>query len=202
MKKVLALILALALVFAMGTTAWAAENQPSADDETQVGTNNTGDTNVKIIAADTQLSVTIPLNVTLAVAADGTVTGPTNYKIVNNSIFAVKVTDIALEDSIDFTPTAGPFETVATYTSGADKLVLTLTPDEATAIQLTDTLTFPAENIAQALEWNLNAKEGTTADEIVLAIAGTAHNLSAAYDTATTAFVLTFTVEAGTHPGA
>ncbi|MDO4553263.1 MAG: hypothetical protein Q4C22_06970, partial [Bacillota bacterium] len=104
MKKTTTLVLALTLVFAMSTTAFAAgETAGTAQDFAA----NSATTQVRIISAagedgTTQVSATVPLTVTLAIAADGKVTGPTNYTITNTSVMPVKVTNVSIAAQDNF----------------------------------------------------------------------------------------------------
>lgn len=106
MKKVLATILAAAMILSLGVTAFAAQR---VDSDGSLGTSvgeqaaftedtNTGATTFSIVDKSAtvptyQVSVTVPLTVTFAVAKDGTTAVPsqTAYKMLNHS-FDKKVT--------------------------------------------------------------------------------------------------------------
>ena len=63
-----------------------------------VTTPGAGNTPVKLTAEASTFNVTVPTDITLAVGADGTVTAPSNVKIINNSSGPVKVTSVAMNN--------------------------------------------------------------------------------------------------------
>lgn len=106
MKKVFSIFLALAMVLGMSAMAFAA---PTISAE--------GDANseVKLTAEAATFSVTVPTNLPVAVAADGSVTcaDAATAKIVNASSGQVQVTAIAVNDAAPYTKVA--FSDVATF---------------------------------------------------------------------------------------
>ena len=95
MKKIIALILSLCMVFALGATAFAAEIHSSGGSgSTPV---NLTTTNGGIGGGDsgditpTKLNVIVPTALPLAMSDDGTVVTATDCKIINNSYGAVRV---------------------------------------------------------------------------------------------------------------
>jgi len=90
MKKILAIVLGLALAMSISTSAFAAEVE-----------NKTGSTSMiaNIVAAS--MSITVPTDIVFMICADGTINYPENCYIQNNHGAPVKFT------SASFTPSTG-----------------------------------------------------------------------------------------------
>lgn len=92
MKKIIALVLSLCMVFALGVTAFAADIESSGGSgSTPVNLSSTQDGSIGGTPAATAMSVTIPTAFPMAMSQTGDVTCADNCKIVNNSYGAVRV---------------------------------------------------------------------------------------------------------------
>ena len=100
MKKIVALILSLCMVFAMGITALAAEINTSGGSGTTPVSLTT--TNGGIGGGDsgevtpTKLNVVVPTTLPMAMSDDGDVVTATDCRIVNNSYGAVRVKSVTI----------------------------------------------------------------------------------------------------------
>lgn len=137
LKKVCAVLAAMALILALTVSAFAAESQTVTSD------GGSATTTVTLTADAAIFDVIVPTAIAIKVNADGSVTCPSDVKIVNNSTAAVKVsaiemrkgtwslvpftTDMSVElvdaNKLGFSMTAGG-NTVKT-TSSADSQTLT-----------------------------------------------------------------------------
>jgi len=126
MKKVLVVVLAVVLVVAMGSTAFALDDQGKTTTAVSVQADSG-------ITPD-QLSVTVPTTLTLALKQDGTFIAPNTYKISNTGAIPVKVTNIASTPASSFS-----------FTAAANKLALTLNGKALSATAITPS----------AGEWNV-----------------------------------------------
>lgn len=131
MKKVLATVLAMAMILSLGVTAFAASQNYDADG-TAVDTKTndvaddggTADTQFKVIDKSAtiptyQMSVTVPMTVTFAVAQDGTTSVPSKYKLINYSFKDITVSSVKATNG-DWTLAT---ETVAKEANKASKTV-------------------------------------------------------------------------------
>ena len=94
---------------------------------------NQASTAVSVIAAEdalSNISATVPLTVTLAVAADGTVTAPTNYAIKNTGVIPdyVKSITALTEDGYSFESDGAKTELALTLTAADDAVRLAASP--------------------------------------------------------------------------
>ncbi len=88
MKKVISILLALAMVFGVSAMAFA---------DTSVTTNGgTGSVPVNLTVTAATFSATVPASIAISVAANGTVTCPTTAKIYNTSAGPIKVSAISV----------------------------------------------------------------------------------------------------------
>ena len=100
MKKIIALILSLCMLFALGATAFAAEIHTSGGSGSTpvnltttnggIGGGGSGD------ITPTKLNVIVPTALPLAMSDDGTVVTATDCKIINNSYGAVRVKSVTI----------------------------------------------------------------------------------------------------------
>ena len=98
MKKFLALVLSLCMVFSLAAVASAAEiDADGGSGSTPVYLSSTADGSIGGDPAATKMSVTVPTVLPIAVGTDGTVSTATDAKIVNNSFGAVKVNSVSIE---------------------------------------------------------------------------------------------------------
>ena len=98
MKKFLALVLSLCMVFSLAAVASAAEiDANGGSGSTPVYLSSTADGSIGGDPAATKMSVTVPTVLPIAVGTDGTVSTATDAKIVNNSFGAVKVNSVSIE---------------------------------------------------------------------------------------------------------
>ena len=99
-RRILALAMALCMVFAFSAFASAATNEASASGGTatsSVTLSSTTDGSLGGDPAATKMSVTVPTVLAVAVGTDGSVATATDAKIVNNSFGAVKVSRVTIE---------------------------------------------------------------------------------------------------------
>lgn len=120
-----------------------------------------GNTPVKLTAEASTFNVTVPTDITLAVGADGTVTAPSNVKIINNSSGPVKVTSVAMNNGTwkmtDYN--GGSREKIAAEKVGSKKLGLSLTAKgEETASNKDNNQSFAPS------QWLMQGKDGGTAN--------------------------------------
>ena len=98
MKKFLALVLSLCMVFSLAAVASAAEiDADGGSGSTPVYLSSTADGSIGGDPAATKMSVVVPTVLPVAVGTDGTVSTATDAKIINNSFGAVKVANISIE---------------------------------------------------------------------------------------------------------
>jgi len=123
-SKILSLVLAVAMCFCMGVTAFAAEiNTAGGSGTTPVNLSTTKDGTIGGDPAATALSVTVPTSLPMAMAQDGTVTTADNCKITNNSYGAVRVKTVTIAGANNWTLTAfGDKTTLASEKVDSNKL--------------------------------------------------------------------------------
>lgn len=94
-SKLLALALAVGMVASMSCTAFAADIATAG---------GTGSSDVLLTVADgATFNVTVPMNLPISVASDGTVTVATDAKVINNSHGQVQVTNVEIAGANDWT---------------------------------------------------------------------------------------------------
>jgi len=97
MKKILAITLALAMCFALGMTAFAADvTTDGGSGSTPVYLSSTEDGSLGGTPAATAMSVTVPTALPMAMAQNGDVTTADNCQIINNSYGAVRVKSVTI----------------------------------------------------------------------------------------------------------
>ena len=188
MKKLISVILALVLVFSLGATAFAEGEGIGTQTATS---NNSGSTKVTVNVDAANLSVTVPVSMTIVANVEGgDCAAPGNYAIVNKSALAVKVTEISVTDAVNgltFSDTE-PGATVA----DKGKVSIALTPTGGTKLQLT----------TAAITTNLGGFDmgaATNDDGVSKAIAIAAKSgMLSSTESSADAFTITFTVAAGT----
>ena len=92
-KKVLSSVLAVAAVATMGINAFAADVTTAGGD---------GKSDVLLTAEGATFSVTVPMNLSVSVDADGEVTVANDVKIINNSHGQVQVTNVTIAGANDW----------------------------------------------------------------------------------------------------
>lgn len=90
LKKLCSALLAAALIFAMSVSAFAAGTQTVSSD------GGSATTTVTLTADAAIFNVTVPTSIAVRINSDGSVTCPSDVKIVNNSTAAVKVSAIEM----------------------------------------------------------------------------------------------------------
>lgn len=125
-----------------------------------------GNTDLYVKADDTQLSVSAPTVLDFVSKSDGTLIGPTDTKIVNNSVMSVHVSKIGVTAQGGAT-----LAKTAELGAKADTLSITIKPNEKTAIELADYITAKAPTTAT--DWNIGKTDsGAATDEIALSYTG------------------------------
>ena len=127
-----------------------------------------GNTPVKLTAEASTFNVTVPTDITLAVGADGTVTAPSNVKIINNSSGPVKVTSVAMNNGTwkmtDYN--GGSREKIAAEKVGSKKLGLSLKAKTEELASKTD-----GDQTLIPTKWLMQGKDGGTANcELPIAV--------------------------------
>lgn len=102
LQKITAMVFVFAMLLSVSVSAFAAITQESVDGETSTPENfdqNQAKTTVSVIhpTETTQLSATVPLNITFAIYDSGKFECPSNYKIVNNGSEYIHVSDISIK---------------------------------------------------------------------------------------------------------
>lgn len=90
LKKLCSALLVAALILAMSVSAFAADTQTVSSD------GGSATTTVTLTADAAIFNVTVPTSIAVRINSDGSVTCPSDVKIVNNSTAAVKVSTIEM----------------------------------------------------------------------------------------------------------
>ena len=150
LRKILALTMALCMVFSFSVFASAAGNEATASGETATSAVTLSSTDDGTLGGDpaaTKMSVTVPTVLPVAVGTDGTVSVATDAKIVNNSFGAVKVDTVSIEAGTGWSLTAfGDKSTLASEKVDSNKLGFAITLGGGQQ-QVTDT----SDNASQTL---------------------------------------------------
>ncbi len=177
-KRVATALLTAALMIMQVSPVYAADGETTG--ATGNFSENAGETEVNLVASTTaqgNLSVTVPLSVTLAVQADGTIVAPTNYKLANTGVIAAHVSAVSVALASPYTFNATP---------GENTLNLTLANSDETL-----TLQSGAQTLT-ANKWNLAGNA-----EMPLTFAGSVGNVNAG-TSAQKIFTVSYTIQAGT----
>lgn len=150
-----------------------------------------GTTEVKLVANDEQLSVTVPGELPVGVKGDGTFVVP-ELPITNNSVFDVHVASIKATAAEGFSIVDK--DTLATAT-GDNALWMTLAPAGATEVDLGSAIDTPATTASG--EWTVERASSGTAGTLVINGAGAINELSGAVTTNQKALDVTFTIAPG-----
>ena len=199
MKKIIALILSLCMVFALGATAFAAEiNTSGGSGSTPV---NLTTTNGGIGGGDsgditpTKLSVIVPTALPLAMSDDGTVVTATGCRIVNNSYGAVRVKSVTISSANGWKLTKfGDKSTLAKEKVDSNKLGFAMKIGGGTQMKTTtnnDTQTLISSPIAGCYMTGVGDPNGNT---VKIDYAAIVTPLSSAINNATVATVV-FVIE-------
>lgn len=149
-RKTLALVLALVMAVSMMAVGATAAEITTAG--------STGEVPVKLTVAGATFSVTVPTELPISVAADGTYTYADNAKIVNNSKGQVKVTNVAVSGVGDWEIVGYDAADMTKEKVGAHKIALQINGEKTTA---DDTITFEAGN------WTvMDGVNATASDEL------------------------------------
>lgn len=136
-RKALALILALVMAVSMMAVNTMAANITTSG--------STGEVPVKLNVTAATFSVTVPTELPVSVAADGTYTYATDAKIINNSKGQVKVTNVAVTGVGDWEIVHYDDTDMAKEKVGAKKIALQINGEKTTA---DDSISFAAGNWA------------------------------------------------------
>lgn len=206
LKKIAAAAVAMVMAMSMmAVPVFAATGSASTDTPTEFGsTDNKAHTDVLIVYTNEagNLSVTVPMNLTFAVKSDGTILYPNTYKIVNNSVVPVHVTNIAVSMS-DTTYTLGDeangkvakLSMTATAKDGSTDIVNFVADS---AVNKNQTYGQTAETIKA---WNIGARESATeGTELALTFPNSkVGDIKAAWANGAEYFCdITYTIAAGT----
>lgn len=184
--KMTGIALTVALVLSMGIFG---VGQAFADDPG--ATTNPGNTTIKLLADDSQISITMPVDLVAAVGPDGTLTYPSTSSFINGSVFPIYVKSYTVaNEGIYLLETETDFN--GSKASQADTLWSSVKPGAGTAIDIKGTA---GTNLTDTA-WNMSKAGGAT-DTLGITYAGKVANLSAVPTTATSAYTITWTVAAG-----
>lgn len=192
-RKMSTMVMTMALSVVMGVTALAAGTSGENADSVGDFTSNEATTNVKILGAtdaESNLSATMPLMVTLAVKPNGAIVSPTGYKLTNTSqTMKIKVSHMQAEVKGDYvtTPTGGK-KNIGTITVGNSK--------GATIKTLAQLASKTETESSDAEKWTLDSKETGEAgktNEMTLRFSGNM-KFSDASETAEDAFKVVYTI--------
>lgn len=200
--KKTATAMALSAMLALGAApmAFAAEGEASTgtDADTSADSNiqgdGTGDTTVLVETVATNISVTVPLQIKVVGPAEGgALSGvPSNYNIVNNSVYPIKVASViatADEDgNWNISETALTDESASTAKIGDINLTLQMA-GAAAPLTVKETAQEPTDWIVPAK----GADAGTTKN---IAVAGSLSQIKSVKDAATTAVKVQYTIAA------
>jgi len=128
-SRLVSLILALAMCFALGASAFAVDvTVNGGSGSTPVNLSSTIDGTIGGAPAATAMSVTVPTTLPMAMGQNGDVTTATDCKIVNNSYGAVRVKSVTISAASDWNLTAfGPKSTLAGEKVDSNKLGFAMT---------------------------------------------------------------------------
>ena len=203
----LALSLSPAAAFAAVDGTGVDEGKTTISDLTQ--DNSDAQTEVKVFGTDSQISVTVPVGLTVAVsgAPGAPFAGvPTNYSIVNDSYFDVQVKKVAATqvDGWDYVDAKVTDKTaVSQNNTGAIHIDLYPTVADASGkttggVAITNTGTDTTTTANQSAKWKIAAKKsGGAATELAVGINGTTKldkGLDADASAAATATTLVYTI--------
>ena len=193
MKKKLVAV-GLAATLALGAVPALAFAAGGATDPTSLDSSNSASTNVKVATVVGQIDATIPLNMVIsAPMTGGALTGaPDNYKIVNNSIFDIKVSTAAVTvETTDWGATlkTDPIaaNTEPTGAGAAGDIQLEMTPGSETAAKWNMSSPFADAGT----KWVASGKAGSTSGELLLNVSGSVSKLKKSFDAATPSKVVT-----------
>lgn len=184
-KKLATIVLATTMVASTVMPVFAAGEAAGTQGDF---TNNTADTTVSVLKstdAETNLSATVPLTVTLAVRLDGTVLGPANYELINTS----RGTKIKVKE-IMVTPSTNYIVTGTATGAQTDISTISLKPGTGVASTLGDLHT---NNAVTDPAWTLEAAGGN--DTCRIAFGGTLASIANIKGAAEQAFTLSYTIE-------
>lgn len=193
MKKHALTAVALTAALTLGTApaAFAAAGVGNLENKTLQNEGDTG-TTVKVETTVSQISVQLPLTLTIATPTKGgttSVPSADSYKIVNQSIFPIKVSNATAVAQEDWTLKSDPLSDTSTPAGAAGDLQMTITPKSGTAW-----------NVANAYaedSWKIPANAvGGSGSELTFTIAATNSPLKKTFSSATKAVTLTYTVAA------
>jgi hypothetical protein len=152
--------------------------------------NNSGETKVTVTVNTTNLSVTVPIALSIAANVEGgTAVVPNDYKITNNSLVPVKVSTIAVAlDGTDWAFKGTAIDAgAAPTTAGTNDIYMTIN-GQVLAVQDATAPTVPTD-------WNVPAHNGTTAGTLDLPIVASTSKLDQT-TTATDLITITYVISA------
>ena len=124
MKKLITIILAVCMIFALSVSAFAADiDTNGGSGTTPVYLSSTEDGSLDGTPAATAMSVTVPTALPMAMSQTGDVTTANNCRIINNSYGAVRVRSVTINTANDWKLTAfGNKESLASEKVDSNKL--------------------------------------------------------------------------------
>lgn len=193
MKKQALTAVLLTAALAMGTApaAFAA----NINDETEAGTIDTktgvGNTTVKVQTVATNISATLPLSIQVVGPAEGGDLSavPSNYSIVNNSVYPLKVSKVEAAPGTGWGIASASLTNASTSTSDVGDIFMELSMGSSK-------VTLKAAD-QEPSNWIIPAKaeDGTSA---TINVNGSVSQIKSVSKDAVTALTVTYTVEATT----
>ena len=197
MKKFLALALVLCLCVCMSATAFAANiEQNGGSGSTPVNLSSTDDGTPGGNPSATEMSVTVPTALPMAMSQTGDVTTATDCKIVNNSFGAVRVKSVVISADGGWKLTAfGDKSTLAREKVDANKLGFALSIGGGSSVQ-TDASNAASQTLiaAPVNGCYMSGVGDTTGNSVNIAYSAIVTPLSDAVNNATVANVV-FVIE-------
>ena len=196
MKKKMFAALALSATLAMGAVpAFAADTADKTGEATDVTTADgkaSSSTTVKVQTIASNITATIPLSITVVGPAEGgNLSGvPSNYKIVNKSVYPIKVTEVKADmtDITDWGLATAAQTTDSKSSKKVGDLFLTLQADGAAkALTVSQTAASPTD-------WIVKAKDADGDKENVITVAGSVSQINSVNEDATTAVKVQYTI--------
>lgn len=193
MKKKMLTAAVLTAALALGTApAFAGENDVELGNATITKDNKTTGTTVSVETTISQIDVQLPLTMTIATpTAGGTTTTPSGYKIVNKSIFPIKVSKAQSKAETGWTLADGEIAANTAPSEGTTigDLYLKLQPSGKSAWTVSTTSYTPTD-------WKIGGATTDAGTALDITLTGTNSKLAKTFNGATQAVSLTYTIEA------
>lgn len=193
MKRKMFAALALSATLAMGTIvpAFAADEGTATNPTGVDAKTGVGNTTVSVKTVATNISATIPLNMTVVGPAEGgNLSGvPSEYQIINNSVYPIKVAKVKADmtDIKGWSLKTGDLTTTSTTTGTVGDLSLYIKPTDGTEWNVSADENAPKD-------WVVAAKGESAGTSNIIAVRGSISPIKSVSDTATPAVKIQYTI--------